>query len=515
MRADRVLTNGLIWTGSAEVEAVAITGDRVAAVGSADEVLAAAGADVERIDLGGRRVIPGLIDSHVHFLRAGIHWNDLVRWDDVDTLEAGLARIARRASETPEGTWIRVLGGWHPQRFAEGRGPTPAELDAAAPDHPVYVQLLYEEAVLNRRAVDASPAEEAVVRGPAAFAAVLGSVPVPDPAVQADSYRALMAEGARLGLTGVIDPGGFGVTPDSYSVLDDLWRSGALSLRVRLYHVPWRRGEEVGDVAYWIEHVEPGAGDQWLRHVGLGEIFTFGCHDMEGVAPFAVGEQARGELLEITRMLAAAGWPGHVHAILDSTVDAVLDVWEQVASEAGGLPRFSLAHSEFIGARNLDRAASLGIGIAVQDRLLYRSADSIAVWGPAVVAAAPPLRGIVERGIPLGAGTDGTVVTSMDPWHALWWLVTGGTHDGAPPRDERHRLSRHEALAAYTTGSAWFSLDEDERGRLEPGMLADLAVLTDDFFGVADDDIPSIRSLLTMVGGRIVHAEGAFSRAAG
>ena len=514
MTSEWLLTNGVVWTGTDEVEAIAIRGDRIIAIGSEDAVAAAVGSGAQALDLTGHRVIPGLIDSHVHFLRAGTHWNDVVRWDDVATLEGGLARIREQATRNPPGTWIRVLGGWHPQRFPERRGPTAADLDAVAPEHPVYVQLLYEEAYLNRTAVEAAPddvdATKGTIRGPGAFASVLQAIPAPQAASQRASIVALVAECTRFGLTGVVDPGGFGVTPQSYEALLDVWKSGDLDLRVRLYHVPWRRGSEVDDVRYWLEHVKPGDGDDWLRHVGLGEIFVFGSHDMEGLDAFFVSDESRAELIEITTLLAEAGWPGHLHAILDSTVDAVLDAWEAVAATAGPLPKLSLAHAEFIGSRNLGRVRDLGVGIAVQDRLAFRATDSIESWGTEAVIAAPPLRDILDLGIPLGAGTDATVVTPLNPWLSMWWLVTGRSLDGAPRRVERHRLSRAEALHAYTSGSAWFSGEEHTRGTLAPGMLADLAVLSDDFFTVDEEVIPDIRSVLTMIGGRVVHSAAPF-----
>jgi predicted amidohydrolase YtcJ len=280
---------------------------------------------------------------------------------------------------------------------------------------------------------------------------------------------------------------------------------------VRLYLVPWERGSEVEQVRYWVENVEPGEGDDWLRYVGLGEIFTFGCHDLEGLESFPVRDGARRDLREITSLLARSGWPGHIHAILDSTIEAVLDVWTEVAEDVGGLPRFSLAHAEFIGERSLGRAKDLGIGIAVQNRLMFRAAESVTAWGGAAVSAAPPLRDILDLEIPLGAGTDGTVASAINPWHSIGWLVGGRSVDGASPRAERHRLTRQEALSAYTSGSAWFSLEEGKRGTLRPGVLADLAVLTDDLFTVDEDEIPDIRALLTLVGGRIVHADGPFA----
>lgn len=515
-----LIAGGPIWTGRRTVEALAVADGKVVAVGSRDEARAALREPVAQIDLQGRRAIPGLIDSHVHVLRAGLTWNHTVRWDDVTSLSDGLERI-REAAAPAGGSWIRVLGGWHPGRLSEGRGPTRGDLDAAAGDRPAYVQLLYEEGVLNSAGLGQLLAEGDVpgverdhrgeptgrITGPAAFGRVLSMFETPGRADQAASTTTLMEDLASLGVTGAIDPGGFGITPESYTTIFDLWRGSLLPMRIRLYLVPSTRGREMAEIRDWVRYVQPGFGDDMLRYVGMGEIVSFGCHDMEGVRPFRVSPGARAELLEISDLLAAHGWPVHLHAIFDSTIEAVLDVWEEV-DHRHSLPgrRFSLAHAEQISSRSLERVRRLGVGLAIQNRLMYRAADSAALWGEETAAGAPPLRDILDMGIPLGAGTDATVVTPHNPWLSMWWLVTGRSFDGAPPRVDRHRLSIEEALTAYTRGSAWFSFEEAHRGHLEPGALADLAVLDADPFTIDPALLGGIRSELTLLGGRPVHA---------
>lgn len=528
---DRVFANGRIWTGSGHVEALSVRNGRVRATGDAESVRSSVDADAEIFDLEGRTAIPGLIDSHVHVLRAGVHWNDLVRWDDgVATLREGLERITAAARRLGPGVWLRVLGGWHPGQFAEGRGPTRQELDAAAPDNPVYVQLLYEDALLNSAAVslalgdtdppggsierDTAGAPTGRIRGAGAFAMVLSQIPPPTIAAQRSSTRAVMAEFNGAGLTGAVDPGGFGVTPDSYQALFDVWRAGEATLRTRLYLVPPTRGNEVAEMKDWIRFIQPMFGDDMLRYVGAGEILTFGCHDLEGLTDFRVDPDAKGDLREIVRALAGAGWNVHMHAVLDDTVAEVLDVWEEVDAEMGLNGRYSLAHIEPITRRNLERMSALGVGAGIQNRMMFRAADSAEVWGgDQVIVHSPPLRDILDLGIPLGAGTDGTVVSPFDPWRSIWWLVTGGSVDGAPAREERHRLTVEEALRAYTAGSAWLALDEDRLGRLEAGMLADVAVLDRDPFSIPPDELAQVSADLTMVEGRIVHAAAPFAGA--
>jgi hypothetical protein len=509
-------------------EAVGVRDGRIAAVGALEEVRAVLGPQAREIDADGRRIVPGLIDSHAHVLRAGLTWEREVRWDGIGSLEDGLALIAERARALPAGEWVPVIGGWHPAQLREGRAPTREELDRAAPSNPCYVQVLYDEAILNGAALaasglagadpeggtverDADGAPTGVVRGPGAFRRCLAAIGGPGRAGQAASIRTMLRELAALGLVGALDPGGIGVGPDAYEPLYDVWRAGELTMRMRLFLGAGQRGGERAQIEGWMERAPLGSGDELLRVSGLGEIVVFRCWDGDGIAPFVVDPESFREFAEISRLAAAGGWPMHVHAILDASASAILDAWEEVdrVHPIGGL-RFSLAHAEAVSDRTLQRARALGLGLALQDRMLMRASGSAPVWGEDAVAQAPPLARMIELGFPLGAGTDATVVSSINPWTSLWWLVSGRTL-GGPRRAAEHRLSRERALELYTRGSAWFSSEEHERGRLEAGALADLAVLSEDYFGVAEDAIPGLRSELTLVGGRVVHAGTPFA----
>ncbi len=518
-----LVSNGPIWTGDRHVDALAIRDGRVVAAGGPDEARVALGPGFDVVDLDGRRAIPGLIDSHVHILRAGLTWNHITSWDDVASLEEGLAAIRRDAASRPAESWVRVLGGWHPSIFPERRGPTRAELDEAAHGHPAYVQLLYEEGILNSRGLELLLADGDVpgvertengsptgkVTGPVAFGRIAALFEKPSAADREASTKAVMADFNARGLTGAIDPGGFGIDQRSYDTMFDMWRRDEMTVRTRLYLVPQTRGNEVAEIREWVRYVQPRYGDDLLRYVGMGEILTFGCHDMEGVRPFEVSDQARSELLEISDLLARHNWPVHMHAIFDTTISAVLDTWEEIDRRHGlAGRRWSLGHAEPISRRSLERVKALELGIAIQNRMMFRSADSTALWGEEVGHNAPPLGDILDMGIPLGGGTDATVVSPFDPWRSIWWLVTGKSVDGAPPREERHRLSIEQALTAYTRGSAWFSFDEHDRGHLEPGALADIAIVDQDPFEIDPDELPSVGADLTMVGGRIVHTTG-------
>ncbi len=527
--ADLVIVNGKVTTGlgDGDHQAVAVKTGRIALVGSDEEVRATVGPRTSVVDTRGARVVPGLIDSHIHVVRAGLTWTARLDWSATTSLADALDSIREMAGRVPEGTWIAVVGGWHPHWFREGRGPTVEELTRAAPHHPTYVQLLYEEALLNQRGIeaceleattpdppggwferDAAGAPTGRMRGPAAFGYCLRRMEEPSFGEQVESSRRFFHRLNSLGLTGTIDPGGMNMSPEAYRPLYELWRRGDLTLRMRLYVMPTGPGTELEQIRDYVKHLHPGFGDEMLKLVGLGEIPVFGCWDGEGVRPFEVSADAKALLREIVFMLARNGWPLHDHAVLDSTIGHVLDVWEEVDAEIPLAPlRFSLAHAEPIGEENLRRVQRLGAGIGVQARMLFRAADSAQLWGSEVLDRSPPLRSILDLGIPLGAGTDATAVTPYNPWLTLWWLVTGKSLDGAEPRRPDQRMTRAEALAAYTSGSAWFSFDERTRGLLAPGMAADLAVLTDDYFEIDEDDIPDLRSVLTLVGGKPVYVD--------
>jgi predicted amidohydrolase YtcJ len=534
-RPHLLLLNGRVVAGTAftpSVTAIAISGEHVLAVGSDGDLAALRGPETRVVDLGGRTVIPGLIDGHVHLMRAGQTWEEELHWDGLPTLAEAVGTIERAAATLRPGEWIRVVGGWHPTQFQEGRGPTQAELDQAAPNHPVYVQLLYQEALLNQVGMAACGLRPGVpdpplgrferdehdrptgrVTGLGAFNHCQRAFGTPTLERQVASTASLCRAFNRMGLTGAVDTGGFGVTRTSYEALFEARRRGLVTVRTRLYVGAGLRGEELAQVRDWTRTVRPGEGDDLVRFVGAGEILSFGCHDGDGLHSFTVTPEARSELSGLVRLLAAERWPIHLHATLDTTIDTILDVMEEVNADHPLRPlRVSLAHVEPISERNLGRALALGAGLAIQDRMVLRAADAAGAWGSdELVAQAPPLGTMLAMGIPVGAGTDATRVTPFNPWLSLWWLVSGRSLGGGPIRAPEHRMSRGGALELYTRGSAWFSFEEGSRGMLAPGRLADLAVLSRDYFSVPEEDIPRITSDLTIVGGRVVHASPPFA----
>ena len=511
--ADLILTSARIWDGTAhDAESIAITDGMVLAAGSNRDLMGLRSERTRVIDVGGRRVIPGLIDSHIHMVRAGLTWSEEVRWEGVESLHQGLDSISRRTEAIDTGRWVAVVGGWHPARFAEGRVPNRSDLDEAAPGNPVFVQRNYVEAFVNTRALEAMGWEEERPDGHitdhGAMAALRARLSNDDKAIQISGTRWMLREFNRLGLTGAIDAAGFGMAPASYGPFRELFNHGERGFRARLLVGAAKPGSETDDFATWMKEISPGDGDDFLRYLGAGEILLHAAHDMEGLRPKDVSGTI-GDLASLSRVLAGKGWPTHVHAILDTSVGAVLDSWQEVKpiSRLADL-RFTVCHADQVGEENLRRIRDMGLGITVQAGMAFRRRDSEGFWTDSQLGASPRLRSMLDLGVPVGAGSDGTVASSFNPWQCISWMVSGEGVDGSVPRAEDQRLSVDEALRLYTSGSAWFSFEEDTRGNLRPGSHADLAVLTEDPLNISTDRLGSIESELTIVAGEVVHATG-------
>jgi predicted amidohydrolase YtcJ len=529
---DLLLVNGRVWTGSTnepsanDITTVAVTGDTIVAIGP-DAVATEMRPLARRvIDLEHRRVVPGLIDTHTHAVRAGPTWRTSLHWGSLRSLADGLGEIETRAVSTAPGTWIPVVGGWHSRQFAERRLPSRDELDLVAPHHPVYVQELYDMAVLNSSGLAAlgwrddsdDPIGGRLLRdgggrltgeleGMSAFAKVLEVALRPSFDEAVEGTRAMLGEFAAHGLTMVIDGGGFDMPPQRYRPLYQLWRDDALDVRVRLFLSAWERGNELENVDRVLEMLHPGFGDGRLQVAGVGEIAHYGCHDMEGFDGFEIGDDAYGELVEITRHCARAGWPMSIHAVLNSSLTRVLDAWELVQREDGGVAgqRFSIVHADEASERNLERMADLGLGVMVQNRMYRQAPDYLRLWGDDALRSAPPIGAMRRHGLVIGGGTDATRANSFAPWESIGWLVTAETVDGTVGRAPEHRMTVAEALTSFTRDAAWFVREEGHRGVVAPGYAADLCVPDLDPFTCPPESIATIRSALTVMGGRITH----------
>ncbi len=519
------------------VEALAVQEGRVFATGTTQTVLAHRGRETRVVELRGRTVSPGLDDSHLHVIRGGLHYNLELRWDGVSSLGDALERLRIQAQNTPPPQWVRVVGGWNEFQFVEGRMPTLDEINAAAPETPVFLLHLYDRALLNRAALrvlgyDEHPpgfdrgvierdakgrATGMLVAKPSAaiLYGTLGRAPVLPPEDQANSSRHFMRELNRLGVTSAIDAGGGGQNyPGDYAVIRDLARRGQMTVRVGYDLFAQKAGEELGDYERWIDMTRPGDGDEFLRMLGAGENLTWAAADFENFLeprPELVASM-EAQLEPIVRLLAEKRWPFRIHATYDESISRFLSAFERVNREVPlrGLHWF-IDHAETISDRNLERVRALEGGIAIQHRMAFQGEYFVSRYGKDAAARTPPIRRMLELGLPVGAGTDATRVASYNPWVCLGWLVSGRTLGGTVLYPDASRLERDEALRLWTRGSAWFSSEEAEKGALVPGQLADLAVLSKDFFSVPEAEIQTIESVLTIVGGEVVFAAQEFA----
>ena len=538
--ADLVVVNARVATldrARPDAESVAMLGGRIVAVGDERAIASWRGAATRVIDARGRRVIPGLNDSHIHLIRGGLNFNMELRWEGVRSLADGLALLKAQAARTPPPQWVRVVGGWSEFQFAERRMPTLAEINAAAPDTPVFVLHLYDRAWLNGAALRAVGYTKDTPDPPGAVvernrhgqptglllaqpnAGLLYATLAKGPRLaiedQVNSTRHFMRELNRLGVTSVIDAGGgFQNYPDDYQVVERLHRDGQLTLRIAYNLFTQRPGDELADFQRWTAANAVYQGDARYRLNGAGEMLAFSAADFEDfLQPRPELSAAMEPQLEaVVRHLASHGWPFRLHATYDESIARMLDVFERVHRD---LPldrlRWLFDHAETISARNIDRVRALGGGIAVQHRMAFQGEHFVDRYGAAAAAQAPPVRRMLEAGVPVGAGTDATRVASYNPWVALSWLTTGRTRGGLVLYPEAQRLDRVTALGLFTHGSAWVSREEDVKGRLAPGQYADLAMLSADYLTVRDEDVEDITAVLTVVDGVIVHGTSEYA----
>ncbi len=540
--AEIILHNAKIATNGVPsfVEAIAISDGKVTAIGGNEEILRLRGPATSVIDGRRRTVIPGLNDSHMHPIRGGLNYNLELRWDGVPSLADALRMLKEQAARTPAPQWVRVIGGWTEFQFAEGRMPTLDEINAVAPDTPVFVMHLYDRALLNGAALRAVGYDKNAPDFPAGEvqrdrhgnptglliakpnANILYSTLAKGPKLsredQLNSSRQFFRELNRFGITSVIDAGGgFQNYPDDYGVVNELHRNGELSLRLAYNLFTQKPKQELGDFQSWTKMTKPGDGDDFYRVNGAGEMLVFSAADFED---FLVPRPdllpvMESELKAVIRHLVENRWPFRLHATYNETIERALNVYEEVNREIpfDGLHWF-FDHCETISDRNIERVKVLGGGIAVQNRMAFQGEYFVERYGALQAKRTPPIRRMLEIGVPVGAGTDATRVSSYNPYLSLYWLITGKTIGGRSLYPQENRLDRAEALRLYTIGSSWFSIEDGKKGALAPGQLADLAVLSADYFSIPDEEIKQLESVLTIVGGKVVYATGEFSKLA-
>jgi len=534
-----LLFNGKITTldpKQPEVSAILISKGLVAAIGSDIEIKALSDKNTAQIDLRKQRVIPGLNDSHIHLIRGGLNFNMELRWDGVPSLAYALKMLKEQVRRTPPPQWVRVIGGWSEFQFAEKRMPTLQEINEIAPDTPVFILHLYDRALLNAAALRAvgynkntpdppggrierdkngNPTGILIAEPNALILySTLAKGPKLSPEDQMNSTRHFMRELNRLGLTSCIDAGGgFQNYPEDYQIIEKLHKNDQLTLRIAYNLFTQRPGNELEDFQKWSKMVAPYSGDSMYRNNGAGEMLVFSAADFEDFLYERPDMPANmeGDLKKVIHFLVENRFPFRLHATYDETINRALNVFEEVNRE---IPFKDLSwffdHAETISNTNLERIKALNGGIAIQHRMAYQGEYFINRYGSQKTKRSPPIRKMLELGIPVGAGTDATRVASYNPWVSLYWMVSGKTVGGTELYGPENKLERLEALYFYTIGSAKMSREENVKGSLAKGMYADLAVLSDDYFTIQEESIKNISSVLTIVGGKVVYGSKEF-----
>lgn len=527
--ADLVVTNAKIATldaASTMAQAIAVRDGRIVAVGSAAQMGAFTSPATRTVDAGGRTVVPGLIDSHMHAVRAALSYSTEVNWIGAGTIAEAMARIRTAAANARPGGWLIVAGGWTEQQFAERRRPTLAELQEAAPNNPVYVQLFYEAVVMTPKALEAlgvAPGTLPAGMKPTpdgapgwmsgdivGISALFDKLPKPTYDDNVAGTRAFFTELNRLGITGLVDPGGFSIAPSQYAALFQLWREKALTLRVAYSVFAQKPGAELQEFRDLTQMLPMGFGDDMLKFNGLGERVTLAMYNNN-----FPDEAAKAKFYELVKWAAMKKMAVTIHWQENGSVDHLLGLYEKLNAEVPIRDlRWSIAHLDDASPETLARMKALGIGWTMQDAMYFQGDRALAVRGEAA-RRMPPIGTALRAGVNIGAGTDAHRVASYNPFVALQWMLDGKTVSGKAMRGADETPTREQALRLYTQGSAWFSFDEGRRGTLEVGKLADFAVLDQDFFSVPLERIGKTTSLMTVVGGRVVYAARPFAAAAG
>ena len=525
--ADLVLTNGKIITVDERftiAQAVAIKGDRVVAVGTNQQVGQLAGPSTRRIDLRGRSVVPGLIDNHMHLLRAGTTWTREVRLDGVESRKQALDLFAARAKTIPPGDWVYTIGGWSVDQFADSRAKfTREELDRLVPNHPVAIQESYYRTYLNSRGLEAfgirdgapDPADfpkGSIVRdasgraigivegGMGAVRAIAGKMPrVPEAGLEA-STLAMIKDMNRAGLTA------FGVAGCDANLLP-MYRKWEAQhqLNVRIFCIDGIGAgtpEQVDRALPRIADIKLFQGDDFVDSVLYGESVYGPLHDPMFDSSSDPKPEQLAEWRRLAMEIAKNRLPLHVHAELTHTIDAFLD---QIDAVNKVYPvknlRWMLAHFNQSNAAQLERMKRLGMYAAVHPWNVINGGIMHEIFGDDSYDQ-PPLATIQASGIMWGFGSDGSAANQYMPFVTLSYAVTGKMTSGL--KVMRQTISREDALLAYTRRNAFFVFQEDNLGAIQPGKLADLVVLDRDYLTIPADQIKDVKPVLTMVGGRVV-----------
>jgi len=520
-QADYVFFNGeIIRFKGPHATALAVTGERISQLGTDQQLKKSIGEKTKIIDLKGRSVIPGLIDSHIHAIRAGLTENTELSWTGITSIKQALKILAERAESSPREEWLIVAGGWVPQQFDENRSPSLEEIENASQGHPTYIQRQYSAMLLNASGADRiqqkinsqlasqlinevepSGHETGWFKGSArAITDVYNLLPKPDLQHQIEGTSLFFKRLNQKGITGVIDPGGYNLAIEDYRALNQLFQQSNPTLRVAYSLSAPRSQTELQDFQHLIGHLPLPTNSDFIKFNGFGENVTWGMYN--NVHP---AKEDKEHLKRVLQWIASQGITASFHCNFEESVGALLDVLEQVNLQYPLEPlRWSIAHLNNASASSLYRMKKIGIGWLVQNATYWHRDTFIEKYGENSLSITPPIANALAINLPLGAGTDAHRVMGFDPFVAIQWLVDGKSINQLQTRDSAQLIDRLTALKLYTLNNAWFAHDELNRGELETGKLADLVVLDRSYLEVPVSEIHQIKPIMTMLGGRLV-----------
>ncbi|HEV7298402.1 MAG TPA: amidohydrolase [Tepidisphaeraceae bacterium] len=542
--ADLIVFNARIYTGNLaqpEASALAVTKGRIYAVGTDNEILDLKNASTRIIDAGGRRLIPGISDAHIHLLNEA-NYNYNVRWDGVPSLSRALAMLSEQAKRTPEGHWVKVIGGWSPYQFEENRFPTMDDLRRAVPNRPLYVQYAYNRVFLNGLAMDSLGVgtdrfpnlqviefekdgqgnRTGVVYGDTfGFLALETLVPQPSFDEQLSSLIQTVHGLNRFGVTSVFDCGSRGY-PDAHVTAQVLMRDNRFNLRLAFVDMQFGSASMVDAELDAITRKSLMSPGQNLHpSVAHGHVYRGAkaleaeVHDHENFDRPAVildPKRIRRHVVQDIAKLVKRRIPFRMHISYNENITPFLDALEEMNRTVplDGL-KWSIEHAETITPENIARVKALGGGIALDPKMALHGDGFIKTYSREKALVTPRLRQLVDSGIPLALTTDAFRASTYNPWVAMYWAVSGCSVSGSQVLADDNRLTRVEALKLFTRGAAWFINAEAEMGMIAPGNLADLALLDRDYFAVPEDEIKSISAVLTVMDGKVVFGAGDYS----
>lgn len=521
-------------------QSVAIKNGIILATGNSKNILADYKNDNTKVvDAGGKTVVPGINDSHIHIIREGLNYNSELRWDGVKSLKRAMEMLKEQAARTPPGIWVKVVGGWNEYQFEEKRQPTLTEINEAVPDKPVFISYLYGKAFLNKKGIEVlkydglTHYEGSLVEldgegnptgmlfakeTPKAIYTTLGLTTKLSHEERLNSTLQFYRELNRFGITSAADAAGGGQNyPADYMVALELAKEGKLNIRTSYFLFAQQKGQELSDYEKWVKIARPNKNDHMLMAngystEGAGENLIATAADFENfLEPRTIlSDEMEADLEPVIRLLVQNRWPFRLHATYGESIERMLSVFEKVNKEVpfDGL-RWFFDHAETITDDQLMRLKALGGGVAVQFRMYFQGELYDKLYGK-TERQLPPVKKMLAMGIPVGMGTDATRISTYNPWMAFHWLLTGKTIGGMQFWPKEQVLDRFAAMRIYTSGSAWFTGEEKFKGKIAKGMYADMTILSADYFSVPVDAVRDIESLLTIVNGRIVYAAGEY-----